>query len=147
MTRSKLLAITALISCSHRKTLPAEKLSPATIECYSLSYSDPVRDAHPNLFPTSLTLLPGVESGAAKGRPGSHVSDWAAITLQSDWKRIPGDSIEVMFGGRYEAISIRVTRVDSQIVGRATWLSDVIDGGPNPSLHVVGARMDCATQP
>lgn len=59
------------------------------------------------------------------------------------WKKIPSDSIEVSFSGNYEAIHLHFQRKETGIDGRATYLSDLIDGGPLPSMHLVGTRDAC----
>jgi hypothetical protein len=116
-----------------------------TPECYSLVYSDPVKDATVSLFPVWVELLPASDSGSVVGRPHPDLrpADWAALWSRW-WKKLPSDSIDVNFSGSYEAAVIHVHRMGSQIVGRAIWLSDVIGNGPNASMRVVGTREACA---
>lgn len=68
------------------------------------------------------------------------------MTKYAGWKPIAGDSLELMFSGSYEAISLHVARSGSRIEGRATWLSDVIEPGPKPSMRVVGQAEECPLQ-
>jgi hypothetical protein len=65
------------------------------------------------------------------------------MTEFAGWKRIAGDSLELMFSGSSEAISIHVARTGSNLLGRATWLSDVIGPDPKPSMRVEGTRESC----
>jgi hypothetical protein len=114
-------------------------------ECYRLSYSDAVRTASARLFPTWFALLPGADSGsvAARHHPQFDDQSWAGVSKYARWKRFTPDSLEVMFSGSYEAISIHVARIGPHLIGRATWLSDVIGPDPKPSMHVIGNREDC----
>jgi hypothetical protein len=116
-----------------------------TPECYSLAYTDPVKDASAKLFPVWVELLPGSDSGSVVGRPHPDLNpgEWAALKY-TGWKKLPLDSIEVHFNGNYEAAVIHVHRMGSQIVGRATWLSDLIESGPKPSMRVGGTRVACS---
>jgi hypothetical protein len=136
-----------IFGCAPRAaSLPSvESTTPIrTPECYSLAYSEPVKDASPKLFPVWVELLPGASSGSVVGRPHPDLgpADWAALWSRW-WKKLPPDSIEVNFSGNYEAAVIHVHRMGSQIVGRATWLSDVIESGPKPSMRVEGERVVC----
>ena len=112
-------------------------------------YSDPVKNVSASFFPTWIKLFPGTDSGSVVGRPHpTHVSDWPVMSEYSWWKKIPGDSIQVNFSGNYEALHIRFQRTGSRLIGRATYLSDAISGGPDPSMHVEATRESCpAPQP
>jgi len=114
-------------------------------ECYTLDYSDPVKGATARLFPIWFAIFPGKERGAAQGRhhPALSSLDWYNLSKYGAWKRLSADSIEVMFSGNFEAISIHVSQSGSKLIGRATWLSDVIESGPKPSMHVVGSQGTC----
>ena len=114
-------------------------------ECYTLDYSDPVKSASARLFPIWVAIFPGKETGAAQGRhhPALNDRDWFNVSKYAAWKRISADSVEVMFSGDYEAISIQVSRTGLNLLGRATWLSDVIESGPKPSMHVIGSQQLC----
>jgi hypothetical protein len=114
-------------------------------ECYSLVYSDPVKKATPKLFPVAFELLPGADSGSAIGRPHPEFDprEWPAMTAYSWWKKLPPDSIKVNFSGNYEAIVIHVQRRGSRVVGRATYLSDIVEPDPQPSMHVEGTQEAC----
>jgi hypothetical protein len=116
-----------------------------TPECYSLVYTDPVKKATPKLFPVGFELLPGSDSGAAIGRrhPEFDPREWPAMTEYSWWKRLSPDSIKVNFSGNYEAIVIHVQRGGSRVVGRATYLSDIVEPDPQPSMHVEGTKEAC----
>lgn len=138
-----------ILGCAPRAvSLPsAESTTPIrTPECYSLAYSEPVKDATVRLFPVWIELLPGSDSGSVVGRPYPDLrpGDWAALWSRW-WKKLPPDSINVNFSGNYEAAVIHVSRTGSRIVGRATWLSDVIESGPKPSLQVDGTREVCGS--
>lgn len=150
-----LLALT-LVCCSPRNSrshdvaAPPPALSRAFYisrvpECYSLDYSDPVKRATARLFPIWVAIFPGKDTGEARGRhhPALNDLEWFNVSKYAAWKRISADSIEVMFSGNYEAISIHVSRTGSTLVGRATWLSDVIESGPKPSMHVLGSQETC----
>jgi hypothetical protein len=150
-----MLALT-LVCCSppnsrsHEVAAPPLALSQAFYisrvpECYSLAYSDPVKGATARLFPIWVAIFPGKETGAASGRhhPALSDLDWLNVSKYAAWKRTSADSIEVMFGGNYEAISIHVSRTGSNLVGRATWLSDVLESGVKPSMRVVGSQETC----
>lgn len=114
-------------------------------ECYALAYSDAIRDVGARLFPVWAALMPGAEAGELIGRPHPAFGDrsWQGMTVLTRWKKIPSDSLELFFGGNFEAISIHVARVGSNLSGRATWLSDVIGPGPKPSMRVEGTREPC----
>jgi len=149
---SALLTV-ALIACagSGSKVSPVSTVpEPRTFrvvsaECYSLSYSDAVRTASARLFPTWFALLPGADSGSVAARHHPQLDDqsWAVVSQYARWKRFTPDSLEVMFSGNYEAISIHVARIGPRLIGRATWLSDVIGPDPKPSMQVIGNREDC----
>jgi hypothetical protein len=124
-------------------------LTPSIVsaECYSLAYSDPVKNASASLFPTWIKLFPGTDSGSVAGRPhATYAYGWPAMTKYSWWRRIPGDSIEVNFSGNYEALHLHVQRAGTRLIGRARYLSDVITGGPDPSMRVEGERETCPAQ-
>lgn len=55
-------------------------------------------------------------------------------------------SIEVNFSDNYEALHIHVQRAGSRLSGRATYLSDVITGGPDPSMRTEATRESCPTE-
>jgi hypothetical protein len=131
----------------------ASRTSPSTAstalihspECYSLAYTDPVKSAEPKLFPVAFALLPGSDSGSVIGRPHPAFDprEWPAMTTYSWWKKLPPDSIKVNFSGNYEAIVIHVQRRGSRVVGRATYLSDIVEPDPQPSMHVEGTKEVC----
>jgi hypothetical protein len=91
-------------------------------ECYRLSYSDAVRPASARLFPTWFALLPGADSGSVAARHHPQLDDqsWAGVSKYARWKRLTPDSLDVMFSGSYEAISIHVARIGPHLIGRAT---------------------------
>ena len=127
---------------------PVLTVSVVSSECYGLTYSDPVKTVSASLFPTWIELFPGIDSGSVIGRPHpAHAYGWPAMSKYSWWKRIQGDSIQVNFSGNYEALHIHVQRAGSRLIGRATYLSDVIEGGPNPSMRVEATRESCTTPP
>jgi hypothetical protein len=127
-------------------TTPVPIASVVSAECYSLAYSDPVKKVSASLFPTRIELFPGTDSGSVAGRPHpSYAYDWPAMTKYSWWKRIPADSIEVNFSGNFEAVHIHVQRVGTRLIGRATYLSDLIVDGPQPSMHAEATREACRT--
>lgn len=150
-----------LIACtsSHANVSPASAtavagVSPATAgtrvslvqvpECYTLSYTDSAGGGESRLFPTWIEILPGSDSGAVRGRHHAAVSesDWRALLVYSGWRKIAGDSLEIMFTGNYEGIRIHVARSNGSLSGRATWLTDVI-GLRTTSLPLVGTRVSC----
>ena len=116
-----------------------------TAECYALAYSDPIKNASARLFPVWAAIMPGSRAGALIGRPNPAFGDgsWRGMTVGAGWKRIAADSLELMFSGNYEAISIHVARSGSNLSGRATWLTDYIEPGPKPSMRVDGTRESC----
>lgn len=141
------IAIASLACVAASRTSPSTA-SPVLIhapECYSLVYTDPVKKAAPWLFPLAFELLPGADSGSAIGRrhPEFDPRGWAAMTAYSWWKKLPPDSIKVNFSGNYEAIVIHVQRRGSRVVGRATYLSDIVEPDPQPSMRVEGTRDVC----
>jgi len=143
-----LLVVACVVSTSKRSANGSLVTTPqpavVTPECYSLSYSDPVGSASARLFPIWVMLLPGSDAGAAVGRhsPQTSDQDWAGLLKYSGWKRIPSDSLEIMFTGDFEGIRIRAARTGTNLSGRATWLTDVI-GLPESSMVFVGDREQC----
>jgi hypothetical protein len=140
-----LVLLTVACSTSVQQRERAElSVNPTQAECYTLAYSDAVRNASARLFPVWVALKAGPNSGGLIGRPHQDFRDsWRAMTEFAGWKRIAGDSLELMFSGSSEAISIHVARTGSNILGRATWLSDVIGPDPKPSMSVEGTRESC----
>ena len=138
----KFVALALTLACVSRGvavTTPVPTPSVVSAECYSLAYSDPVKKVSASLFPAWIELFPGTDSGSVVGRPHP------AIGKYSGWKRIRGDSIEVSFSDDYEALHIHVKRGGSRLIGRATYLSDVIVGGPPPSMRAEATREECPT--
>jgi hypothetical protein len=121
------------------------QLGVASAECYSLSYSEPIGSASARLFPIWLMLLPGATTGSVVGRHHPLLSDqdWAGVLKYSGWKRITPDSLEVMFTGNFEGIRIHVARTDANIIGRATWLTDLVNL-PESSMRLMGTREQCS---
>jgi hypothetical protein len=147
--RVKFVALALTLACVSRGvavTTPVPTPSVASAECYSLAYSDPVKNVSASLFPTWIELFRGTDSGSVAGRPyPDHAYGWPGMTKYSWWKRIRGDSIDVNFSGNYEALHIHVQRDGSRLIGRATYLSDLIEGGPDPSMRAVATRESCPT--
>jgi len=145
----KFIAVVLTLACASGGIVVAKPVRTSSVvsaECYSLAYSDPVKNVSASLFPTWIELFPGTDSGSVAGRPHpDHAYDWPAMTKYSWWKRIPRDSVEVNFSNNYEALHIHVQRVGSRLIGRATYLSDVIMGGPDPSLRAEATREACPT--
>jgi hypothetical protein len=139
----RLVAVVVTLACASGGNVvvvkPPLTSSIVTAECYSLAYSDPVKNLSASLLPAWIELLPGSDSGSVVGRPHPGVGKY------SGWKRIRGDSIEVNFSDNYEALHIHVQQVGSRLIGRATWFSDVIEGGPLPSMRAEGTRESCPT--
>jgi hypothetical protein len=145
---SLLVGILGILGCARPSTRPqrAQKsISVMSPECYSLAYANPVGTAAPRLFPIWVKLFPGSDSGAVMGRPHKDFDprEWTAMNGYTWWKAIPSDSIEVNFSGNYEAIHLHVQRQAAGVQGRATYLSDLVDGIPPPSMAVVGTRQTC----
>jgi hypothetical protein len=148
--RLQSLTAVALIACTHgspnlSRTSDRAQASPLKqSECYSLSYNDSTGGGESRLFPTWIEILPGSDSGAVRGRHHATVSEsvWRALLVYSGWKKIAGDSLEILFTGRSEGIRIHVVRFNRGLTGRATWLTD-ITGMRTPSLPLVGARESC----
>jgi hypothetical protein len=113
-------------------------------ECYSLSYPDSSTTASSHLFPTWIEIFPGSDSGYATGRHHAAMSEanWKALLKYAGWKRVSGDSLEIMFTGSFEGIRIHVARLNSSLSGQAMWLTDLI-GLPTISMHLVGTREAC----
>ena len=147
--RMKLVAVVLTLACASGGVIVAKSAptpSVVSAECYSLAYSDPIKSVSASLFPTWIELFPGTDSGSVAGRPHpAYAYGWPAMTKYSWWKRIPGDSIEVNFSGNFEALHIHVQRDTSRLIGRATYLSDVIVGGPDPSMRAEATREACPT--
>jgi hypothetical protein len=147
--RMKLVAVGLTLACATGGmvvTKPVLIQSISSAECYSLAYSDPVKNVSASLFPTWIKLFPGKDSGSVAGRPHpTYAYGWKAMSKYSWWKRISGDSIEVNFSGNYEALHLHVQRLGTRLIGRATYLSDVIVGGPDPSMRAEGTREACPT--
>ena len=140
--------ILSLLGCAPPSVSPqrAEKsLSIIRPECYALSYADPVGKATPRLFPIWVKLFPGSDSGSVAGRPHQDFDprEWPAMNTYTWWKAILSDSIEVNFSGNYEAIHLHFQRQAAGVEGRATYLSDLVDGAPLPSMRLVGTRQAC----
>lgn len=142
---TEFVSILLTLACANRGlgvATPVVTRSIVSAECYRLEYSDPVKNVSASLFPQWIELLPGTDSGSVVARPHP------AIGKYSWWKRIRSDSIEVNFSDNYEALHIHVQRVGTRLIGRATYLSDVIEGGPDPSLRAEAMRESCpAPQP
>jgi len=143
-TTACFVLLTVACSTSGNRGPEQPSVNVASPECYTLDYSDPIRNASARLFPVWVALKPGPNSGGLIGRPHPEFRDsWRAMTEFAGWKRIAGDSLELMFSGSSEAISIHVARTGSNLLGRATWLSDVIGPDPKPSMRVEGTRESC----
>jgi hypothetical protein len=133
-----------LIMCTPPASNLSNRESTAPIrspECYTLAYSDPVKNAPVRLFPVWVELFPGSDSGSVilRHRPKFDRPGWPYTW----WKKLPLDSIEVNFSGNFEAIIIHVQRIGAQVVGRATYLSDLVEPDPQPSMRVEGTREVC----
>ena len=141
---STILALACAASAPKGSFAAAPEPSVLTPECYGLRYSDPVGSASTRLFPIWVMLLPGSTAGSAVGRHHPLVSDqdWAGLTKYSGWKRMPSDSLEIMFTGSFEGIRIHAARTGTSLNGRATWLTDVI-GLPESSMVLTGDRESC----
>jgi len=143
-TTACFVLLTVACSTSGKRGPEQPSVNVASPECYTLDYSDPIRNASARLFPVWVALKPGPNSGGLIGRPHPEFRDsWRAMTEFAGWKGIAGDSLELMFSGSSEAISIHVARTGSNLLGRATWLSDVIGPDPKPSMRVEGTRESC----
>jgi hypothetical protein len=143
-----LIATFAFLQCAPPAISPrrtANTVSITSPECYALTYSDPVREATPKLFPVWVELFSGSDSGSVVGRPHQEFNprEWPAMNTYRWWKTLPPDSIEVNFSGNYEAIHLHFRRSGSGIIGRATFLSDIVDNGPLPSMSLVGTKGPC----
>jgi hypothetical protein len=145
----KFAAVVSALACASGGLVVAKPVRTTPIvsaECYSLAYSDPVKNVSASLFPTWIELFPGSDSGSVAGRPHpSHANSWEAMSKYSWWRRIRGDSIEVNFSNNFEALHLHVQRAGSRLIGHATYLSDVIEGGPDPSMRAEAARETCPT--
>src|SRR5687767_14185422 len=139
------IGVLGCLAASRTSLSTAKSVLIRNSECYSLAYTDPVKKAAPKLFPVAFELLPGSDSGSAIGRPHPEFDprEWPAMTAYSWWKKLPADSIKVNFSGSYEAIVIHVERRGSRVVGRATYLSDIVEPDPQPSMHVEGTKEPC----
>jgi hypothetical protein len=144
-TLTSVFCIALACSTSGKREPESLTLASPQPECYTLAYSDAIKDASARLFPVWAALMPGPESGALIGRPHPTWDDrsWQGMTRLTRWKKIPSDSLELFFGGSFEAISIHVARAGPNLSGRATWLSDLIGSGPKPSMRVEGTRESC----
>jgi hypothetical protein len=144
------LATSVVIACAHAHANAPTPSGTAGFslmresQCYNLSYRDSTSGSSSRLFPTWIQLFPGSDSGAAMGRHHVAISDaeWNALLKYSGWKKIAGDSLEIMFTGTAEGIRIHVARLNGSLSGRATWLTDLV-GFATPSLELVGTRESC----
>ena len=144
------LTTAAVIACA--RTPAKTSTAPASVgfslirepECYHMSYRDSTAGSSSRLFPTWIEIFPGRDSGAAAGRHHAAISaaEWNALLVYSGWKRIAGDSLEIMFTGTAEGIRIHAASLNNSLSGRATWLTDLVDF-PTPSLELVGTRELC----
>ena len=142
------LVVGAVIACAHSgagasATPGAPAATVSANECYSLTYSDTSARGS-GLFPTWIELRPGEESGDVVGRHHPSVSDedWNAVSKSKGWKKISGDSLEIMFSGNSEGIRIHAAHSNDTLSGQATWLTDVA-GLATASLEFVGTRGSC----
>jgi hypothetical protein len=138
-----LFGLSACAACAANPSASRESgVSPqqrvTTAECYALTYTDAVGGASARLFPAWLMLQPGADSGGVVGRS---IDD--KLLKYSGWKSIGADSLEVLFTGGFEGIRFRVTRSDTGLSGRATWLTDLV-GLPEASMRVAGTTAPCA---
>jgi hypothetical protein len=139
-----------LIGCasSHPSVSPTTEGTSVALaqapECYRLAYNDSSGGTESRLFPASIEIFPGSDSGAVAGsrHPTVSAADWQSVLKYRRWRRIAGDSLEIMFTGDNEGIRIHVARSNGSLSGRAAWLTDVI-GLRTPSLAVVGTRVSC----
>jgi hypothetical protein len=142
------IATLALLECAPPAISPQRTENAVSIispECYALTYTDPVRDAAPRLFPVWIELSPGSDSGSVVGRPHQDFDprEWPAMNTYRWWKHLPSDSVEVNFSGNYEAIHLHFLRSGLAVIGRATFLSDIVDNGPLPSMRFTGTKQPC----
>ena len=142
------LVVGAVIACAHSgasrsASAAREAATVSGNECYSLTYSDTSARGS-GLFPTWIELRPGEESGDVVGRHNPSVSDedWNAVSKSKSWKRIAGDSLEIMFTGTAEGIRIHAAHSSDTLSGQATWLTDVV-GLATASLEFIGTRTSC----
>jgi hypothetical protein len=144
------VATVAVIACAHTRSntnTPSGSAGFSVVrgpECYSMSYRDSGETASARLFPTWIKLFAGSDSGGAAGRHHAAISEaeWNSLLTYSGWKKIAGDSLEIMFTGTAEGISIHAARLNNSLRGRATWLTDLV-GVATPSLELVGTRESC----
>ncbi|HJQ12418.1 MAG TPA: hypothetical protein VJ840_15410 [Gemmatimonadaceae bacterium] len=140
--------VVAAIACAQRaaqspvpqtNVTSARSFAVPSAECYALAYSDPQGGGSEELFPAWLVLIAGRDSGQADGRriPG--------FAYYRKWRQTLLDSLRIDFTGSFEGLTIRARRADSNLTGRAIWLSDII-GGPVPSMGVVGTREACPAE-
>jgi len=142
------LVVGAVIACAHSSgsasaTAARETATVSANECYSLTYSDTSARGS-GLFPTWIELRPGMDSGRVVGRhhPSVSEADWNALLKYTGWRKIPGDSVEIMFTGSSEGIRMHAAHSSDTLGGQATWLTDVV-GLATPSLEFVGTRTSC----
>ena len=138
----------AVIACAHSgasasATAAREAATVSGNECYALTYSDTSARGS-GLFPTWIELRPGMDSGRVVGHrhPSVSEADWNALLKYTGWKKIPGDSLEIMFTGSFEGIRMHAAHSNDTLSGQATWLTDVV-GLATPSLEFVGTRTSC----
>ena len=144
------LAAGVVIACAHTRVETPTVPGAASVslisepECYRLSYRDSSETTSARLFPTWIELFAGSDSGAAAGRHHATISeaDWNALSKYSFWKKIAGDSLEIMFTGTAEGIRIHAARLNNSLRGRATWLTDLV-GFATPFLELGGTRESC----
>ena len=93
-TTACFVLLTVACSTSGKRGPEQPSVNVASPECYTLDYSDPIRNASARLFPVWVALIPGSEAGALIGRPHPDFADsWRAMTEFAGWKRIAGDSL------------------------------------------------------
>lgn len=117
------------------------------VECYALSYSDPIAEATEDMFPRAVALSPGSDSGAvaSRGNSADRIGFWRMFLHGASWHSVGPDSVDLNFSNGFSSIRMRLQRTPTELSGRATFYSDVIAPGPKPSMAVVGERRRCSS--
>jgi hypothetical protein len=121
---------------------PAVHEQPQSAECFSMIYSP---DSMGSGFPETIAIGTGVDSGQAFWIPGKHdkIGVWRMFQGGATWVRTRADSIAVSYSNGFSGVTLALAPTAGGFLGRATWLSDVIDTLPPPTAKARATRISC----
>jgi hypothetical protein len=108
-------------------------------ECYALRY-DP-GDADPTMFPVSVMLRPGGDSGVVDRRAGDGAPFWRLFDGGA-WKRVPADSIRIGLGNEMSEVALVVAHDGKRLRGTTSFYF-AKGGEARPVFQVSGERVGC----